>query len=537
MLNENYPAQENRNHSDNENIALFRPQPVSVETVILTVKSLKDSNAFGNDSFSSRFIKDALFEIAFYVTIIVNTSIVTGVNPFIWKYGQVAPYHKKGDVDDVSNYRPVTLLPVLSKVLEKIVAEQLMNYLELNKLLSSSQHGFRKSLSTETALMQVMEKLYHNMDNKKLSLITLCDLSKAFDSVSHDILINKCLQLKIDSFWFNDYLSNRTQSVRIGNHISSAINMTFGVPQGSILGPILFLIYVNDMKDIIKECLFVQYADDSQFIHTGEVSEIDDIIKRTEETLSNAKRYFLENGLMVNPKKTQFIFIGTRQIISQIPENVTINFDNESITPSKQVKNLGIYIDNELQFDIHINELCKKATGTLLYINRMSDRFDKETRTQIVQTLVLSMINYCLKIWGTTNRTQLQKVQKLQNFAARVAVGGVRKYDHITPTIRELQWLKIEQKCDYDICIMVFKILRNKLPSWLITLRTVSEMHSRYTRQRNHLFFDRTNTNVGSRSLTKRGPFLWNTLPEQIKDTNSLTLFKDRLKKFFLEQQ
>ena len=375
------------------------------------------------------------------------------------------------------------------------------------------------------------------MDNKKLSLITLCDLSKAFDSVSHDILINKCLQLKIDSFWFNDYLSNRTQSVRIGNHISSAINMTFGVPQGSILGPILFLIYVNDMKDIIKECLFVQYADDSQFIHTGEVSEIDDIIKRTEETLSNAKRYFLENGLMVNPKKTQFIFIGTRQIISQIPENVTINFDNESITPSKQVKNLGIYIDNELQFDIHINELCKKATGTLLYINRMSDRFDKETRTQIVQTLVLSMINYCLKIWGTTNRTQLQKVQKLQNFAARVAVGGVRKYDHITPTIRELQWLKIEQKCDYDICIMVFKILRNKLPSWLITLRTVSEMHSRYTRQGNHLFFDRTNTNVGSRSLTKRGPFLWNTLPEQIKDTNSLTLFKDRLKKFFLEQQ
>ena len=184
--------------------------------------------------------------------------------------------------------------------------------------------------------------------------------------------------------------------------------------------------------------LSMQYADYAQFIHTGKVGNIHDLIGRTEETLLKAKRYFLENGLMLNAKKIQFIFIGTRQIMSQIPENVRINFDNEAIEPSKHVKNLGIYMDNTLLFDKHIHELCKKVTGTLLYINRMSERFDRESRTQIVQTLVLSMMNYCLKIWGTRTGAQTQKVQKLQNFAARVAVGGIRIYDHITPNINDL---------------------------------------------------------------------------------------------------
>ena len=167
----------------------------------------------------------------------------------------------------------------------------------------------------------------------------------------------------------------------------------------------------------------------------------------------------------------------------------------------------------------------------------MSDRFDKETRTQVVQTLALSIINYGLKIWGTTNNVQVQRVQKLQNFAARVAVGGVRKYDHITPIIKDLQWLRVESKCNYEICITVFKILRNKLPSWLITLRTVNQMHNRCTRQRGHLYFNRTNTNTGSRSLTKRGPFLWNTLPQQIRDITSLNSFKACLKKYLLKRQ
>ena len=212
--------------------------PVSVETVINTVTNLSNKNSCGADGISSRFLKDSLPVLAFYLTVIINTSIVTGVVPEKWKYAIVCPLFKQGDNEDPSSYRPISLLSVLSKVLEKIVADQLYEFLSSNNLFSQSQHGFRKGLSTQTALMQVTELLYKNIDKGEISLLALCDLSKAFDSVSHSILLEKMKKLGIDEFWFKDYLSNRTQAVRLNSTLSSKQNIEFGVPQGSVLGPL-----------------------------------------------------------------------------------------------------------------------------------------------------------------------------------------------------------------------------------------------------------------------------------------------------------
>ena len=191
---------------------------------------LKDKSACGADGISSRFLKDSLPILAFYLTFIINTSIVTGVVPIEWKYAIVCPGFKKGDNEDATNYRPISLLSILSKVLERVVADQLSEYLSANQLLSCSQHGFRKHLSTQTALTQVMERLYHNVENNKISLLALCDLSKAFDSVSHEILLKKMKSLNIDEFWFKDYLSDRFQSVKKNSHISTKKSVSFGVP-------------------------------------------------------------------------------------------------------------------------------------------------------------------------------------------------------------------------------------------------------------------------------------------------------------------
>ena len=413
-----------------------------------------------------------------------------------------------------------------------------MEHLERNKLLSNTQHGFHRSLSTETALLKVTDAIYKNVDNNKITLLILCDLSKAFDSVNHDLLLGKLRHVKVDSFWFDNYLSNRTQAVKIGTTISSKLDISFGVPQGSILGPLLYLVFSNDMAQITTPaCILVQFADDSQIVHSGTTDKIDELVKDAELTLSKVKKYFDKNGLMVNASKTQIIFIGSRQNIAKIPKDITVRFDNKDISPSLYVKNLGVYFDRFMTFEHHIDETYKKTMGTLMYLNRIKCKLTQEMRGTVVQSLALSHINYCNKIWGTAGITQLERMQKLQNFAAKIVVGNARKYDHATPLINNLKWLKIKQKLLYDVGIFVYKYLIGRLPEWILTLTMVGNVNPFQTRQQHNLLVPRTATLTGERDMAVRAPKLWNQIPQDIKETSSIHTFKKKLKEYYLRTQ
>ena len=370
--------------------------------------------------------------------------------------------------------------------------------------------------------------MYNNIDNNKISLLTLCDLSKAFDSVSPSVLMEKLDSMHIDGFWFADYLKDRTQSVKLDGHISERRKVEYGVPQGSILGPLLFNIYVNDLHEIVDDGLLVQYADDSQLLISGDIENLVDIIERCENNIHKVKEYFAKNGLKLNSEKTQFQFFGSRQYIARIPEDLGIQVDTSLIKPCNTIKNLGIIMDQFLSFDNHIRNMCAKANGILYFLHRNKECLDKDSRKMVVESLVNSIFSYCSTIWSGCGKTSLARLQRVQNFASKVATGRGRKYDHATQFINELGWLKVENKVMYDVCVYVFKVLNEEIPNWVTPFQTVGMQRGRQTRQSNDLFIPRKRTNVADKAVSVRGARLWNGLPANIKDINVNTTFKNK---------
>ena len=190
-----------------------------------------------------------------------------------------------------------------------------------------------------------------------------------------------------------------------------------------------------------------------------------------------------------------------------------------------------------MSFDSHIDHVYKKVMGVLIYLNRIKDLFEPQTRIIVVQSLALSLINYCFVVWGSTSNVHLDKIQKLQNFAAIIADGTARKYDHITPYLNKLGWLRVKDKYEYEVCCLVFKIARKFLPGWLYNFVSVNSVTGLSTREANDLFCRRALTDIGSREMSIRGPRLWNSLPTPLRDTSSILSFKNNLKKILLNRR
>ena len=515
-------------------------QPIDLDTLATIVFGMPATSACGSDGICIRVLKAAFPAIGPIVQHLINTSIVNSDIPDSWKESLVNPIHKTGDPATPSNFRPISLIPIITKILERVVQHQLFAYVTNNHLLADTQHGFRTHHSTETALIHTTDTLLTATDAGHISLLCLLDMSKAFDVIDHDRLITKLCALGINTDWFRAYLPGHTQRVTFTDntgtrHTSGARPNTMGVFQGSALGPLLYTIFTNDLSIYAPNSTIIQYADDTQLITSGHKNTLQDIISRLENSLTTLDTWFLANTLKVNPDKTQLIVIGTRQNTRTLP-HFTVTFRDRNLQPADTVKNLGLIFDSNMTWEPHVRQLSRKCYGTLTSLSHIRHYLPPCVLPTLISGLVLSQVRYCLSVYGNGSKQNLHTVQKIMNFSSRV-IAGRSKFSHSSDIRKKLGWLDATQLTHYHTLTQLHKTLQHHLPVTIHrTLQTHKQTRSRNTRQDHKLKLPAARLETGKRRFCYRGAALHNSLPLEMTCL-PMHRFKRALKKHLRAQQ
>ncbi|PFX21034.1 RNA-directed DNA polymerase from mobile element jockey [Stylophora pistillata] len=363
--------------TENACTALFL-RAVSRHEIFRAVMSFSSDKALGFDKVTMSVIKDAPPCILPVLTDIVNRSLLlSSVFSTAWKISEVVSLPKDGDHEIPNNNRPVSLLPAASKICERVALNQLMTYMTIKKRLSN-----KKLHSCETLNVMITDKALEAMDAKKVTLVVLLEFSKAFDSVDHAILLAKLQALGVSrasSDWFKSYLSERLQCVRIGAETSSLRAISHGVPQGSILGPTLFTIYLNNIPSIPDVCSLKSYVDDPKLYLSFPVAKASIMTQQINKDLEKIARWCCYNSLLINPEKTKLLVLGTRQMLQRLPADFHVTLLGKKVTPSPSAGDLGLQIDSTLSYDEHVTQTVSSRIGSLCQINKVKHLFDAKT--------------------------------------------------------------------------------------------------------------------------------------------------------------
>lgn len=510
---------------------------VSLDTLSHLVLSAK-SSTFPLDPITAKLNKD-LFPInGPYHLNIINTSLFSGTVPSSYKSAVVKPLLKKPNLspDILDNFRPISNLPFYSKILEKIVSLQLIDHLHSNNLFESCQSGFRKLHSTETALTKIINDLLMYSDSNTCSLLIQLDLTAAFDTIVHPILLNRMSTLLNITgtalSWFTSYLSDRTQCVSYGGSLSEKSPINHGVPQGSVLGPLLFSIYMLPLGSILRHhgIQFHCYADDTQIYIPLTRNDHQQQLTQLESCLHDITNWLSDNFLKLNPSKTELLVIGPK---NQIPlhSNLSLTLNEYVVTPSPTVRNLGVQLDQHLSFTTHIADISRSALFHLHNIRKIRPILTDTDAATLIHTLVSSRLDYCNTLFSGLPACTTNKLQSVQNTAARILT-RTRKYDRISPVLKSLHWLPIKERSDFKVLLLTYKSLHGLAPSYLSDL--ITPYHpSRPLRSQNAGLLTIPHINkitVGGRAFSYRAPALWKELPPSVRNSTSVEMFKSRLK-------
>ena len=510
------------------------------------IKSAKNSTC-ELDPIPTNLLKECITILLPAIMEIVNLSLSSGIVPPCLKHAVVRPHLKRkpnADTELLQNYRPVSNLPFLSKVIEKTVVKRLLAHMDNYNLHEVMQSAYKQFHSTETALIRVQNDILVNMDKKRGVILVLLDLSAAFDTIDHATLLD-VLQHRLGISgtaleWFKSYLSGRTQSVAIGSEHSTPVSLQCGVPQGSVLGPLLYTIYTLPLGDILRNAgvSYHLYADDTQiylsFDFHNPASQQECQVKM-QQCVSRIKSWMTCNKLQLNDEKTDVIYISS----SYYQDQITIKnfaFDKTIIVPSTLVRNLGVIFDNRMTMRDQITALCRTAHFHLRNIGRIRKSITDDACEKLIHAFVTTRLDCGNANLYDLPDNQLHRVQRMFNIAARILT-LTSKADHITPVLKQLHWLPISQRIAYKILLLTFKALHGLAPQYISKLIKL-QVTDRSTRQmdtnRLHQPVMRAPT-FGDRAFVSAAPSLWNRLPVSVRKIETLTSFKKELKTFLFK--
>ena len=523
------------------NLSVFKPATDDeIKKIILNSKSTQCPS----DPIPTHLLKQCITSLLPTITQIVNMSLSTASMPAKFKKAIVVPLLKKVslNVESLKNFRPVSNLAFLSKVIEKVVAARLKEHMDTNQLHEIYQSAYKKFHSCETALLKVKDDILKAVDNKKCVLLVLLDLSAAFDTIDHDTLI-RTLAEKIGLCgtalkWFQDYLSDRVQSVLVDGVESDIFNILFGVPQGSVLGPILFIIYTSPLGDIFRRhgVSYHLYADDTQIYISFTCNKVDEAFANMENCIADIKDWMTLNLLKLNAEKTEVIVIGSKAQLKGLSLG-QIKIGTDSVTPTASARNIGVVFDSSLSMDQHVTNICKSAWHHLRELGKIRQYLDSKSAQLLIHSYVTSRLDNFNSLLFGLPQYEIDRLQRIQNAAARV-VALAKKFDHITPVLKELHWLPITQRINFKILLLTFKALHNMAPTYITDLLKVSN-NPRALRSNSKFLLVAPKTKYvkyGDCSFSYAAPLLWNNLPDSCRMAPTCEIFKNRIKTFLFKQ-
>ena len=461
--------------------------------------------------------------------------IRSGKFPTSWKLAKVNPLYKGGAKDGINNYRPISILPTLSKLIEKFIQKHLMAYLNSFDVLHKYQSGFRSGHSTETALILMTEGWSKAINEGKFVGTIMIDFRKAFDLVDHDLLLKKLSYYKCGSNFINlmkSYLKNRTQVVSVNGTKSNTAEISSGVPQGSILGPLLFLIFINDLPLVLsgKVSSTDMYADDTTIYDIQ--ADMGTLRSNLQESLTILQKWCKQNGMLLNTEKTKVMLISTRQKRIRLDTRLlSLTYNEIDLQLTTGGKILGVYIDENFQWNNHFQFVCKKVSSYIWLLSRIKSYLSLEHRSLFYKAYIQPHFNYCNIIWGNSTNSNVSRLTKLQRRVCKIILES--EYEDLDSAQKSLNILSFDQNVFVNKAKTMYKVANSLLPQYIIDffqLRADSLPETALRSVTNHNFtIPKPKSSLYKESLAYSGPVIWNTIPPEIKRSLTIGSFTSKL--------